>query len=64
MRPVIEKSLVDLAGSPFKELQKNRGRLGPSRFLPYPGPIQFFGPKELTDSLTYTLVLESGSRYT
>lgn len=48
-KPVIKKGLVDLKGPAFKAFTKNRlsWRLQDS-FLT-PGPIQFFGPSEITD---------------
>lgn len=56
--PVIKKALVDLDGAPFKQflLQREKWRLNDN--YRYPGPIQFFGPKELTECTTITLTLE------
>lgn len=56
--PVIKKALVDLNGKPFKEFASNRDRWAFEDCYVYPGPIQYFGPSELCDSITRTLELE------
>ena len=57
-KPVIKKALVDLDGNPFKAFESERDEwvLGDNYLSP--GPIQFFGPKELCDEPTITLKLE------
>lgn len=54
-KPVIAKALVDLEGSLFRAFQKERGRWMLEDNYRYPGPIQFFGPVELTDEAPYIL---------
>lgn len=58
LKPVIQKALVNLDGAPFKELAKNRERWAKETCYIYPGPIQFFGPSEVCDQPTRTLMLE------
>ncbi len=57
--PVIAKSLVDLQGPVFQTFLKEREHKKISDNCPNPGPIQFFGPEVLTESITATLMLES-----
>ncbi len=61
MKPVIQKALVRLDGAPFKFFEANRERWADhnSDFI-YPGPIQYFGPSEVSDLPTRTLLLEQG----
>ncbi len=59
-RPVIQKALVDLKGRPFAALEKQRAAWALGSDYRFPGPIQFFGDKELTDATTLTLQLEAG----
>lgn len=58
MKPVIQKALVELDGNPFKELVKHREEWAMNTKYIYPGPIQFFGPAEIADVTTQTLLLE------
>ena len=58
MKPVIRKALVELEGAPFKELAKNRAAWAIETAYVYPGPIQYFGPSEVCDQPTKTLMLE------
>lgn len=57
-KPVIAKALVDLDGKPFKTLVSNRENWALNTCYSYPGPIQFFGPKELCDRIPETIRLE------
>ena len=58
MKPVIQKALVDLNGEPFKYFVSKRGEWALNTSFIYPGPIQYFGPKEVCDLTTETLKLE------
>ncbi len=58
MKPVIQKALVKLDGAPFKFLEANREAWAVGTEFVYPGPIQYFGPKEVCDQPTVTLQLE------
>jgi pyrophosphate--fructose-6-phosphate 1-phosphotransferase len=61
MKPVIQKALVDLNGAPFKYLQDHRAKwAAPTTNYIYPGPIQYYGPAEVCDQPTRTLLLERG----
>ena len=57
-KPVIRKALVDLKGEPFKQLAKNRELWAKTESYLFPGPMQFFGPEEVTDMTTETLKYE------
>jgi pyrophosphate--fructose-6-phosphate 1-phosphotransferase len=54
-KPVIKKALVDLSGIHFKKLKENEKKWELEDHYLNPGPIQFFGPKEITDSIPITL---------
>lgn len=55
LKPVIAKSLVDLAGKPFNLFKAQRENWMIEDHYRSPGPIQFFGPAEITESVTITL---------
>ncbi len=57
-RPVIRKALVDLSGAPFREFAARRSAWALSSDYRVPGGMQYFGPSELTDRPTATLLLE------
>lgn len=57
-KPVIQKALVDLNGQPFTLFKTNRDSWILQDDFRYPGPIQFFGPQSVTDSITKTLEKE------
>ncbi len=61
MKPVIQKALVLLDGEPFKFFAQYREKWADDKsdFI-YPGPIQYFGPTEVCDQPTRTLLLEKG----
>ncbi len=59
MKPVIQKALVRLDGAPFKAYAAKREDWGLNTKYVYPGPIQYFGPTEVCDLPTKTLVEES-----
>lgn len=56
--PVIKKALVDLDGKPFKALASQREEWAKGNAFVYPGPVQYFGPLEICDQPSRTLVLE------
>ncbi|MGZ3634039.1 MAG: diphosphate--fructose-6-phosphate 1-phosphotransferase [Parachlamydiaceae bacterium] len=56
-KAVIKKTLVNLEGKPFAIFKENRARWAKEDEYRYPGPIQYFGPQELTEQVTYTLAL-------
>jgi len=58
MKPVIQKALVKLDGMPFKTFAKNRDQWAKETCYVYPGPIQYFGPTEVCDQPSKTLLLE------
>jgi pyrophosphate--fructose-6-phosphate 1-phosphotransferase len=58
MKPVIQKALVKLDGAPFRKLADNREDWALNTRYVYPGPIQYFGPTEVCDQTTQTLLLE------
>jgi pyrophosphate--fructose-6-phosphate 1-phosphotransferase len=59
MKPVIQKALVELDSAPFEYLAANREKWAIETSFVYPGPIQYWGPAEVCDQPTKTLVLES-----
>ena len=59
-KPVIRKALVELDGKPFKTFAANRAAWAAETSYIYPGPIQYFGPSEVCDQITWTLALEKG----
>ncbi|MDR3111984.1 MAG: diphosphate--fructose-6-phosphate 1-phosphotransferase [Elusimicrobiota bacterium] len=61
-KPVIQKALVDLKGKLFKEFVKKRDIWAKSESYVFPGPIQFFGPAEVTNITTKTLCYESSGK--
>ena len=60
MKPVIQKALVKLDGTPFKTFAAKRDQWAMITDYVYPGPIQYFGPTEVCDQPTKTLLLEQG----
>lgn len=60
MKPVIQKALVKLDGAPFKKFASKREEWAVNTDYVYPGPIQYFGPTEVCDQPTKTLLLEQG----
>ena len=57
-KPVIRKALVDLNGKPFKYFEKHREKWSRETCYLNPGAVQYFGPAEIADSTTITLMLE------
>ena len=62
MKPVIQKALVKLDGGPFKKFAANREKWAKETCYVYPGPIQYFGPSEVCDLPTTTLVYEQENK--
>ena len=60
MKPVIQKALVRLDGAPFKYFEKHRKSWANETSYIYPGPIQYYGPAEVCDQPSKTLMLEQG----
>lgn len=61
MKPVIQKALVQLDGEPFKFFAANRENWADEKqSYVYPGPVQYYGPSEVCDQPTRTLLLEKG----
>ena len=58
MKPVIQKALVNLNGKPYLKFASMRETLALNTLYQYPGPIQYFGPPEVCDMPSYTLLLE------
>ena len=61
-KPVIKKALVELDGAPFKEFAAKRREWAEHSDYRLPGPIQYFGPAEIVDRPTHTLLLEKGGK--
>ncbi|MDR2542277.1 MAG: diphosphate--fructose-6-phosphate 1-phosphotransferase [Treponema sp.] len=57
-KPVIKKALVELDGKPFKTFAEKRSIWAEKTCFLYPGAIQYYGPSEVCDSPTKTLILE------
>lgn len=57
-KPVIQKALVRLDGTPFKHFAANRSEWAQNTCYVYPGPIQYFGPSEVCDQPSMTLRYE------
>ncbi|MDR1928650.1 MAG: diphosphate--fructose-6-phosphate 1-phosphotransferase [Endomicrobium sp.] len=57
-KPVIQKTLVDLNGRPFKKMISERNKWAFSENYISPGPIQYFGTAKITDEITKTLQYE------
>ncbi len=58
MKPVIQKALVKLSGKPFKKFSSLREEWAIKTAYTYPGAIQYYGPAEVCDKPTRTLILE------
>ncbi|MFQ3620720.1 MAG: diphosphate--fructose-6-phosphate 1-phosphotransferase [Spirochaetales bacterium] len=58
-KPVIKKALVDLKGKPFKTFDAKRETWALKTSYLCPGAIQYFGPDEVCNRPTLTLLLEA-----
>jgi len=56
--PVIKKTLVDLQGTGYQLLQNSRSKWALQEKYQVPGPIQFFGNREITDTIPLILKKE------
>lgn len=61
-KPVIKKTVIDLTGKPFKTFAAQRERWAVETAYIFPGPVQYFGPPELCDTRSKTLLLEHEDR--
>lgn len=61
-KPVIKKALVELSGKPFKAFAAKRDKWAIETSFLYPGAIQYYGPDEVCNQPTKTLVLEAGKK--
>jgi len=57
-KPVIRKALVELDGAPFRSFAAARGDWAINTAYCFPGAIQYYGPTEVCDRPTETLLLE------
>ncbi|MGI5173539.1 diphosphate--fructose-6-phosphate 1-phosphotransferase [Treponema sp. OMZ 840] len=57
-KPVIKKALVELNGKPFKKFASQRDKWAVKTDYLFPGAIQYFGPSEVCDQPSKTLMLE------
>ncbi|MDR2101971.1 MAG: diphosphate--fructose-6-phosphate 1-phosphotransferase [Treponema sp.] len=57
-KPVIKKALVDLEGAPFKTFAAARDTWALKTSFLFPGALQYYGPPEICDEPTRTLILE------
>ncbi len=58
LKPVIKKALVELDGVPFVYFKKHRDEWAVENSYIFPGAIQYYGPAEVCDFPTKTLLLE------
>jgi diphosphate-dependent phosphofructokinase len=58
-KPVIKKALVELDSKAFKYFSENREKWSFEDLYMYPGAIQYFGDKEITDGVPISLILNS-----
>ena len=58
-KPVIRKALVKLDSKAFKFLEENRKNWAENDNYSYPGSIQYFGDKEITDTISILLSMNS-----
>lgn len=63
LKTVIQKALVDLDGKAFGEYKSKRSSWRLKDQYRQPGPIQFFGPSDVTDSVPISLRLNRSVHY-
>ncbi|MFC4665533.1 diphosphate--fructose-6-phosphate 1-phosphotransferase [Falsiporphyromonas endometrii] len=59
--PVIKKSLVNVDGKAFEYFERHREKWALEDCYNYPGPIAFYGPRQICDEPTLTIRLELDS---
>mmetsp|Transcript_23039 Transcript_23039/g.45541 ORF Transcript_23039/g.45541 Transcript_23039/m.45541 type:complete len:571 (+) Transcript_23039:1914-3626(+) len=52
-KPVIKKALVDLSGQKFQIFKEQRNRWAVQDAYRYTGPMQFFGPEDITEDTNF-----------
>ena len=57
-KPVIKKALVELDGAPFKAFAAARAKWAVETCYRFPGAIQYYGPAEVCDRPSETILLE------
>jgi pyrophosphate--fructose-6-phosphate 1-phosphotransferase len=62
-KPVIKKGLVDLKGAAFADFKSQRSHWRLADDFLVPGPIQFFGPFELTSGGPLSLYTQENSKF-
>lgn len=60
---VIRKALVNLKGNPFITFKEKRSAWAFNDDYRYPGAIQYFGPEEVSERITFTLALEQTNAF-
>lgn len=58
-KPVIAKALVDMNSKSFTFYKQHRNAWRLADHYLYPGPIQFYGEKQLTDIISYSLLIDA-----
>lgn len=58
--PVIKKALVDPEGKIFSYFLQHRQRWLENDLYRFVGPLQFFGPKKITDSVPMSIYIKKG----
>lgn len=61
MKPVIHRVLVDLQSAPFERFAQDRISWAIEDLYRFPGPMQFFGPIELVNSIPLSLAASAPS---
>ncbi len=59
LKPVIRKALVELNGAPFQAFVRHRDEWASGAEYRFPGPIQYYGPSEICNRPSETILLEN-----
>ncbi len=62
LKPVIRKALVELSGAPFQAFVSHRDEWALSTDYRFPGPMQYYGPSEICNRPSETILLENEVR--